>query len=691
MTIATEKVKLATERFMLVRLNPARFIEPPAISAPVYGQDFPYPINRVERNGVALTQVTAVSNNDEWSYDETTGALEVQLASAPNDTTNVLIAYYYLFYTGTVFRAVSEDPENTATTVRYWEPRITTYPSIGQSFDNILAGVFTITSTGIELINDDGQFQEYLTDDDSFYQKQVDIWLCINSVSNIQKVFTGTITNLSLGQNRVQLSIVDSFNKLKQPAFLGDTSDEAVFSRDSGSFPSLDPKHNLRPCPYIVGSSSRYQTFGQAGNVAGAPDPYLLSVGTEAYSTAFNAQASVIVNRTWGTCRIKGSVATQAFGTVQAVLDTGAGYTFVRFSTLSNAFYGDTIKWTEAGTDYYGLINHFGTFTYLAVNYNLIISSPNTPFTLASVVANQKSFGVFIEAPNETTTYIVPRYGRDYTVTETPTSGSNNYLEVSFVNNFEASHAGFSVLDPNAQQVFFRTSNTTVQTHGDILKEMVTKAGLTPEATSFGDADTGLPVNARFHIPNFDEDAADFYLKYVQDVLASTLGYLKVNSDFEVEYHLLSAPASFDVRDNFLMLDEETACAVEYQDIATKIIAYNPHNDSGDAIDDANTPAATAESTKARYLHGLVNVDRFRHCLEELTSKITDHINLKSMRAVRYSLATATEDIDTELGDDLELQNKIVLGSSDTQDVKITSIEKSPSSIRLEARDLKGL
>lgn len=690
MSISTEKVKLATERFLLVRLTPGRYIAPSLLSGSTYQQTFNYPLAKIERNGVELTKVTTLSGNDQWTHDETTGTLQVRLASAPNSTTNVLIAYYYLFYTGTVFRSIYQDPEDTATTVRDWQPRLLNYPIVGQSFSNIINGVFTIADTNIDIINHDANFQQYLTDDDSFYNKQVDIWLCIGSVENIQKIFTGTISRLSMTQSRVTLEVVDSFNKLKQPAYMGDTVDESVFRLAASSFPNLDPKHNDVPCPYIVGSYSRYQTRTKTGVPAGAPSAYEIFVGTEASCTNYSTTTSTTTNREWGCCRQKGSVATQAFGAVQANLDTGTGFRFVRFASIANVQIGDTIKWTESGTDYYGLVNYIGTFTYSSVNYNLIFSDPSGPFSNTSTVANLKSFAAFIEAPNETLNFVQPRYGRDYTISETTTSGGNKYVKITFVNNFEASHAGFTKIEPDNQRVYFRTSNATVQKHGDILKEIMSKVGLATNATTFTQADTDLAVNCRFHIPNFDELAADTYLKYCQDVLASSLGYLKINSDFQVEYNLLDAPTSSDIRDSFLMLDEESSCSVEYQDIVTKVIAYNPHNDSGDAIVATNTPAATAENVKAKYLHGIVNVDRFRHVLEELTSKITDHIGIKSSRSAKYSFATATQDIDTELGTDLQVENKILLGGSSAADVKVISIEKSPSKISIVASDLKG-
>lgn len=688
MSIASEKVKLATERFLLVRMNPARYILP-VINGGLYEITLPFTINKIERNGVALTKdSSAPSVNDHWYQNESTGLVQVKLASPPDATANILVCNRYLFYTGTIFRAISEDPEDALTTVRDWQPRLSTYPTLSQSFDNIINGIFTISDTSIDIINEDGQFQEYLTDDDSFYNKDVEIWLCISSVANIQKIFSGTIRSINLGQNNVSISVVDRFNSLKQPAYMGDTSDECYFRKNASSFPDMDPKHIEKPVPYIVGSSSRHQTEVDGADISGT-FPYRISLGTEAVCTNL-AEASTTTNRVWGACRYKGNLLTQSYGTSEATTVV-SGYVLIRFSSIANVTVGDTFKWNNAGNKY-APVCHVGTFTHSAVNYNLIIKTSDT-YLITDTVTGLDSFSLFIERSGIKDQ---PLLERDFTLSETATSGLNNYLSITFVNNFEAAFTGTvfadpMYLDPSSDIVYFRTSNDANEDHGEILSDFCAKSNLAVNATTFSDAYTDLPSQVRFHIPNFDETSYKTYLEYAQDVLKSTLGYLKININFEVEYYILTAPTSTAVRDNLLMLDQSTSCALDYQDIVTQIIAFNPHHSSQQAIDQANSPSETRENAKAIRLHGITNVDRFRHVLEEITSRIDDHMALKSMRKATYSFSTATEDIDSELGDDLQLENKIVLGTTDIQDVKIITIEKSPSKISLVGQDLKGL
>ena len=136
MAFADEIDRSDSHRYALVRLRPARYVsESLSLSGGVYQMTFPYPVARVERNGTALTEdATTPSTNDHWYYDETTQTLKVKLASAPDSSTNIVCAFYYLFYTSKAEGAEAyETPTDSATTVRPWEPRLRAEPEITQA------------------------------------------------------------------------------------------------------------------------------------------------------------------------------------------------------------------------------------------------------------------------------------------------------------------------------------------------------------------------------------------------------------------------------------------------------------------------------------------------------------------------------------------------------------------------------
>lgn len=691
MSFATEKTKFSSERFLLVRFNPSRYILP-VLNAGLYEITLPFTINKVQRNGILLTKdTTAPSLNDHWYQNESTGLLQIKLASAPNDTNNVLIVNRYLFFTGTTFRTISEDPEDSLTPIREWQPRIDAYPTIIESFDNIQAGVFTIQDTQITLINHDRYFQENLTDDDSFFNTSAEVWMCLNSVSNIKKIFTGQIKSLNFTTNIATINCVDSFGRLKESAFYNDSKDEVFYTQNG--FPNMHPSGRDKPCPYIVGKFSRWGSTATSEPSAVGVFSYNLSEDSGiAFCKNFSADITVSTNRDFTVCRQRGGLRAQSWGGVITYAANPTGTHFIAEvlgSTEINV--GDTIKWNDGGPDYYGTINHVGAFNYLGNPYNISFhtDTAGATFSTGSTITNLDCFALMIKDQAGAVNYY-PCLERDYTMSIGTTSGGNALVEFSFVNNFEA-NISLATFNPNQMIVYFRTSNNDPQKHGDYLKEICDLVDLPTNVSTFTAADTTLDVYVQTQIPNFDELDYQTYLKYVQDILASTLGYLKINSDFEVEYHLLEAPSSLDIRDNSLMLMDGTQLGVEYQDIATTLIAYNPHNSSVQATDTTPTPSETRSANKARWLNNIENTNRFRHSLETITDRIDAHIGLKSMRKAKYRFETASQDIDSELGNDIEMQNKIVLGTSQTSDLKIVTIEKAPSKTAVEASDFRGL
>ncbi len=684
MSIASAKIQFASERFLLLRLNPKRYILP-IVNGAVYEITPPFLINQVARNGVPLTKVSATpTNNDEWYQNPTTRLVQVKLASAPNDTTNVLTVNYYLFYTGTKFRAIGEDPETPSVNIREWQPRIETYPTTLQSIENVLYGVFTISDFQIGLINTDRDFQNYLTDDDSFNNCAVDVWLCIDDVTNIQRVFSGVITGIDISQNIVSLTAVDTFNKFKSIASMGDSIDEISYTETG--FPNVIEKDKDKPCPFIFGELSRYTTYYWNNPVGTEPAQYRILDSNQAVCVS----ASKVLtsgNRVWGACRIAGNLKTQSYGTITAAVNI-SGNQGVKLSSYANLYPGDTFKFNN-GTDQYGLITHVGAFTFAGNPYDIqvdfgtaLISPGDTPIPLTS-------FALSVKTP-DTDAPIELFYDRDYTVATTATSGGNKYVEITLANNFETNFPAIGTLDPNKHTLLYRTSNTA-ETHGEAITRICDILDMPVNTASFTQADTDLDVNVNFSIPNFDESGYENYLKYIQDILGSTLGFLKVNPDFEVEYNLLETPSSTSARGKSLTINDATGVNVSYADIITQLIAFNPHNSSFHATSVTPSPSETRENLKAKYLHSIENVVRFRHVLETITDRIDAHLDLKSERFSKYRFATATEDIDSEINTDVQFENDIILGTSKVKDLKILTIEKSPRQTSIEASDLKGL
>ncbi len=273
MTFASELDKPASYRHTLVRLTPARYVGDDLVSegSGIYGMTFHYPIARIERNGTALTEDAAAPTvNDHWYHDESTGDLDIKLSGAPSGSNNIIVIFYYLLYTSTEDTVAHETPTDSATAMRQWEPRLLGEPSFNQSLSDVFFGVFTVQPSSLALNNADAAFQAYLTRYDSFYNKAVDCWIDVNG--EVAKVFSGVVVDLSVSDT-VSLTVHDAFEKLTQPAFMGDDFDEVFYL--TSTYAGMGEEHHLKPCRYVVGhskhrlKSSLDDGFGRDSEVGG--------------------------------------------------------------------------------------------------------------------------------------------------------------------------------------------------------------------------------------------------------------------------------------------------------------------------------------------------------------------------------------------------------------------------------------
>jgi hypothetical protein len=676
---------------MLVRLTPARYVSTDLASegGGVYGMTWTYPIAKVERNGTVLTETSTnpPGTNDYWYHDESSGTFKVKLASAPSST-NVVVIYYYLFYTNQKAREAYETPTDSATTLRDWEPRLAYLPTITQSIRNVTSGVFSLSASGLELINSDYAFQSFLTSKDSFSGKDVDIWLCVNDTSEIQKVFKGAVDSIRLSEGTVSVSFLDLFSKLDKPCYMGDTAAEAIYSRDT--FTSLDTAYEGVPCKYVAGAGNRItfkyvQSTGGGADVDGRPVD-----GEQAACTSFT-YVSTSTNRTWGLCRVPTGIANQSFGSIVRKLDgLGSSITLAYVNSHTYAV-GETIKWVEAAVTYYGIVIRADAFTYSGTAYNLAISTADGTFTTSSTINALPKIAIGIRGGSL-------QYGiwvkySDFTTNSSTTSGANKYISVTFADNFESTYlsaADVTTLDPGVYQVLFRVVPSADAGHETVLKAIIDSAGVTSNAASFTAAGSALAMDCRFTIPYFDETDYKTHTEYAEDLLACTLGAVYQNSSQEAAYELLDSEAGAQTIDRNVYLKGSLSASVDYNDVVTQIVAYNPHAIELDSLDSADPSSVTSESLIAKYLHG-AKTTRFRHLMVSLANRIAAVLAVRSSPRILYRFETATASLSSLLNDPITLEASAVLGGSGTKDLSIVTIDNSGSSTVVEALDLESL
>jgi len=809
MTFATEKDKPNSQRFMLVKIIPARYvsIQLGADGGGVYSMAWSVAtIDHVERNGVTLTETTGTpATNDEWSLEN--GTFKVKTAIAPS-ANNVVVIFYNLFFTSNHYRIATIDPDDANTDEIHWEPRLLTEPAVKQSVRDIISGVISTSITNMSFINTDNFFQQYLTDDDSFNEKKVKCWLCINTVENRQKVFEGRVRKISLNQKNATITLYDIFSLLDQPCLMGDTADDSYYLRTAGSFATVFPDNDGTPIPYIAGVSAPYSTkdddqlikitdsnkyldfvdnggtlavtlatqsytvtdlrlalqglmetaspsytydvdysevtrkftftsnsptfellWSSGANAAnnckgpfgfvstdltsGGPytSPETLQVTEyvdldkagmlQAICTSFSGQKHAAANLTWGVCRVNSSgLDTISFGTIVSGILSSRPYLVDPVTGAANLY----SYWKVTGTPTFQVGDDFKVSDGFAnITYHRVVFVGDFPvnadtFQMAAVVVDGGTMtgaltvsqldAISVVIVHSDGTEYFPFKGRDYSISEVALASGNIYVSVTFFQAIKTSLSLTDNLSPQDYKVYFRTRVASDNLHSDVLKQIAVSSGMATNVASFAAAGSALAINAQFSIPQIDESDFGSFRTYAEAICKSTLGILFANSDFELQYALLSAPTSADITDASSYLDDSLSISVDYNDVTTELVAHNPHNSSGLVIDAAKSPNETVGSEVSRHLHGVTKSVKFRHVLETITDRIQDIFDVLSNRLAIYEWEVATDNLDSSIGDDMQLDSPHILGGLTSKDLKIISLDKSADAVKVEATDL---
>lgn len=699
---ATAIDKRSSHRFMLVRLKPARHATNlfAAVGGDYYEATFEYPVASVEIDGeVRLkTTPTTFAADNFYNYNQSTQTLRLHETVDP--TSRVVVVYFYLFYTTGIDREAYETPTDSSTTLRCWEGRLKEMPEIKQSIRDLLSGIISIDAASLAISNVDNSFQAYLSENDSFYQKDVDIWLGIDTTSDLQLIYKGRIDQIGLDKDSVTVRLFDALSSLSQPCLMGDSTDWAYFNRRAGSSDTptntlVDATKDRSPCPFYFGSTTPFKTKVEPSlsghyRIDWESLPEAVCIALVAISTT--------TNRQWGLGRIgPDGLDTYDLGTRSSLTISGdtvvLGYSVGNWPNVDVEI-GTTCKLSQtAKTTRYGRVTKIDS----SAREIHILCTSTPDYTHAGAVIDVASLDHSVQiyiADNLGVEY--PCYGeRDYTVSTNTTDGANKFVYIEFTNNFETNFA-FSTLTPGEHRVLYRfkidNTGSHPSRHTTAVRDICLHAGLIADSDSLSESYTALPVNVQFSIPSFQETDYNSYLKYLEMIVSSTLAYLIVNGVGEVEYHLLQAPSGSATIDKNTMVVDSLSIDVDYKDIITEVIAYNQHKEDERSIDADSSPSETRSNSVAHYLHGIKNIHHFVHVLESITDRIDDILAYLSKRKATYRFKTVTQHVDAEIGDDLKLDVAQVLGSNASPaDLKIISLAKDGKTVEVEATDLLGL
>jgi len=728
MTFASAITKNVSERFMLVKVVPRKYLTPATlVSANTY--TFVSGLSRVDDVQINGSDADVTS----FSFNASTGVLTVVSSVDLTNTANIVTVDFYVFLTGSKTRYTYG---NTAyLPEEEWLPLINNYPSWAQSMRSIADGVFSLANTQIDLITTDRWMQELFGEFYSWNKAPVTVWACVDSTDNNQIVFTGEVVSIVFDSKVASLSVIDTFQKLNATATFG-TLAQSYALNGSSYTPFVQPADQNKAIPLVIGKSSPLivsngyrisEAFGTAANTTMSH----LSNGLRCIPVSDGLENATSVTFLCG--RVIDGLKDVTFGTISAAYEHfltkdvySDGVTVTVYSRLiylnCSAFTGEIGDYVKdvGGTGLHGWCCRKETFTHASTTFNVAfttldyffangssttsgsISIP-TPSAAKSISlwidgsspANYQASSVLLATVPEwaIATYsghYIPftlSYGTPYTI------GGRSIVHVyATVTASNASYLGTAL--PGKFSIKCRFSPSTTLNHSEAMEFAVLAAGMDIESGSFTDAATYLTNEVSTCVPSLRSSEFPSYLQFCQSITTSTLGILRTNENRRVQYFILDNrkdAAVIGSKDRTNMLESKTKASIEYQDICSRVIFNNENYVGVEALSTSSGPSATVDSTLASSLHRVDKVKMINHVLTNIYNRKDVIAGYIASPTVEYNFATASEDLNSNIADMVDFDNPVTADSSSQTSGMITELTSSGSETNVKINELRGI
>jgi len=617
----------------------------------------------------------------------------------------VVILFFNLYLTGEKTRYLQEDPVTPSGDVVEWEPRIVKYPKISETVKNVTSGVFTISAFSFSIIDTDRFVKGLLDAKTTLNNSPVEAWSSINN--QYKKIYVGKIRTARISLNEVSINVYDDFSRLQDTATFGDNLNSEVFA-DKTFYTDIDPDKDREPIPIFLGKYTRakykWGPTERGLQIAG----YHLDEGNEGINYEFFGIRNTGFNRKFILGRVGSSgIADQNLGTITAVDHQAGGTTgaFPVFTTSGhNLRVSDCFKITTSSSrEYFCRVSRVTSTTFSVSlidssgNFqNYALSDPSgdkirpsstyeTGKSVQVTIKRGQDTGLSIDEPD--TIFLGYDQQAGY-ITETTTDSGGKLITLDISKEGGVPYTqGFN---PSLDKLFFSMTLNDDYPHEQVVSTLISSSGLTVDSSSITQAGLDLQTDCLFQIPLAKTKKLESYQKYLEKILASTLGVVYLNNDLQVGYKILSSPS---VGDNY---GEENAnritSKIDFNDVVTSIKISNRHysNLGSELNNDGIIPNALFEDLSAKYLNETEKIKEIEHVMFD-TNWAQRVINLLSKRKAQYSFDVAAEAIEDNIGDDITFSSNIVIGSSLQDNLTITSLKKSPEKITITATDLEGL
>jgi hypothetical protein len=328
MTFASSASLPASERFFLVQVQPRRFL---GTGTSIGGGQYTFAVS-----STILIDSVLVNNVIEPTWTHVSGVLTVTSATDLSNASNIVTIDHNLFLTGTVIRTtsgVSGIPNAD------WQPLITEYPAFQQSMRNLAEGVFSLSNTDIELISTDRWGQSLLGSNDSLSKSPVKVWACIDDVTTNRKIFDGEVSSVRYEYGKINISVIDTFNKLKDVATFGTYAQSHIYTGNGTQYPNPFEENSVIPItigrssPFTVAQGWRHlDPFGSPNSTTFHLNGGNKAIKVSPQSPGATTPVSFICGRSVG-----GGVKLLNFGTISAAYQQWISRTIPRSDTDPSA------------------------------------------------------------------------------------------------------------------------------------------------------------------------------------------------------------------------------------------------------------------------------------------------------------------------------------------------------------------
>lgn len=673
MTYSTAKLEQSSEKFFLIKMQGTVDLNDkltPDTGFLYQVENLDYSIysagDSVKGNGVVLNRVNYPPTTDgDYSYDDLTKTLTIY--DSIGLPSNFYTFDFALYYSSSDSKEFGSDPANSPELNKVlWESRLTSAPSLKQDISNVIDGKLSVGISGFSIANGDGAFNKYLGNDVTFYNKMIEGWHVIDSVANINSEFNGEISDIKSSQNSVDFSIREITYKFNNDCVMDSL---CVAGEQSGSV----YRENIQPTKIEQPLKFFYGKFVGGFNKE------------EATCYDFNQNLSVTVNRSWALGVVTENVEDYSC-TPSNVTHIATDFTrcTVTSGELAKFEVGDQVNVLSPGLSFNRVLNIDTVNNYLFISY---IPTMTTGHSLQYV-----KVPVLKLVYNDSTGIEDNRFlteGQSFDSFETLTADGNYIVHIVFYDDFESGIPSFpSPLNPEEVKVYFKIKPPhDKQNHSDILKSIIEKAGFLTDA-SFATAKTDLLKNLAFTIPLNGSSQMPSYSEVIENILKSTLGYIYRSNPITFGYKLFELPTGGTEINSDDIINGTFTITQMYDDIETRIVAYNLHTDENYII---NLARSTVEDLESYYKYGVQNTTNFVHLLEDITTRIDAHIGLKSKRKSIYNFSTTGKLFDSKLGDDIVISRDLLPANAPSVNAKIVGLEKTPYEVKVTAIDLYGL